>query len=265
MCLRVDRIYYQRVKRQGQRQPNRRRWTNASTSGFDEEPISLRCVLDRLQSRSESEWYLRDVFSPLTMNSTQAVSKLNANVLHFALIPGSNQSINDLCSMIKLITDKSPNTKDLFNYRTVDNRTPLVFLASHPAFNQQNADSNAEIKGIMEKFIDSIAADPQQILLAFDMVAQRHQLKKYDHLKLLVDKSNDQMREEIACLACRYDNVKFFDWILQYINRKLDFAGFTSLFTATFYNAEECVKRLLQVPCNVFSGTIYRRSSLDKI
>ena len=155
--------------------------------------------------------------------------------------------------------------KDLMNLCTLDNRTPLVFLAFHPCLQYQRSSGGVQQeKSVQEQAaIDLMALftehikDEKQILVTFDMIARRHQLHQFNHLRSLVNKSSLAIQGQILHLACRHNNATFLKWLLsqellvKHLNT-VDYAGYTPLLTATFYKAKECVEVLNKV-CFYFS------------
>jgi len=153
--------------------------------------------------------------------------------------------------------------KELLNLCTLDNRAPLVFLACHPALQpgplvnqtqqQQQLSLTKEqaVKELMTWFSNN-TKDENQILATFDMVAQRRQVHQFDHLQYLVQRCSFRIRKQILHLVCRHDNVDFLRWLIDQEELKehlntADYAGYTPLLTATFYNSNKCVEELIKV------------------
>jgi hypothetical protein len=158
----------------------------------------------------------------------------------------------------------SAHKEDLINLCMLDNRTPLVFLACHPALKPPQLDNEIEKqarKNLMKMFTEKIK-DKDQILATFDMIARRRQLQQFDHLQRLVEVSSPEIQKQILHLVCRHDNVALLSWL---INRKefkehlntADYAGYTPLLTATFYNSENCVEELIKVCLHSLLTVIY--------
>jgi hypothetical protein len=199
-------------------------------------------------------------------NIIKKLSILNANVLHYALFSGSSQSLEELCSMIELI-DKSPKDVDLFNCRTLDNQTPVVFLASHsllelPSLENPMCELEKTVNDLINKFTKTITKLQEQILLTFDIVARRCRLKRFNQLKILVKKSSMSTRKQVVHLACRYNNETFLEWLLDQDELKgfrntYNDVGFTPLLTATFYNSQKCVEKLLGKNVSLLLTVIY--------
>jgi hypothetical protein len=199
----------------------------------------------------------------------KVLSKLNASVLHFTLFPGNTESAKELHSMVEFIMEQPlANEKDLLNLCTLDNRTPLVFLVCHPALKippsvNGSQDQKAR-KDLMKMFTENIK-DKRQILLAFDLIAQRRQLQYFEHWQSLITikASSLIIPGQILHLVCRHDNATLLKWLM---NQKIlrehlntaDYAGYTPLLTATFYNSEKCVKELIQVCFYLRLAVIYR-------
>lgn len=182
------------------------------------------------------------------------LSKLNANALHFALFPNSTKSPDELLRMVKLIM-KEPYAKkiDLLKLCTLDNRTPLVFLATHPALQSQLCDEQQlqAIKDLTALFRRPIN-DKKQILVILDYVARRQKITHFDHLLPLLEQASVETAQQMLHLACRHGNATFLEWLMNdgrlgnYLNQR-DYAGYTPLLTATFYDSQNCVEKLLQV------------------
>ncbi|CAF0792131.1 unnamed protein product [Adineta steineri] len=184
------------------------------------------------------------------------LSKFNASVLHFAVFPVNPINAEQLYSLVEYITNEPlAKEKDFFNLCTLDNRTPLVFLAAHPAITRPSSIDQKEGQQIfkyalMKIFIDT-TKDKTQILIVFDMVARRRQCQPFDHLEHLFEISSPEIKEQIIHLACRYDNVALLRWL---INRpapkgytsKINCAEYTPLLTAIFYNSIACVQELIK-------------------
>ncbi len=105
--------------------------------------------------------------------------------------------------------------------------------------------------------------DERQILVTFDMIARRRQLKQFNHLLSLLNKSLPPIQEQLLHLACRHNNADFLKWLLsqeqlvKHLNTA-DYAGYTPLLTATFYNAKECVEVLINVCFHFLLTVIYK-------
>jgi len=169
--------------------------------------------------------------------------------------------------------EPSARNKDLINLCTLDNRTPLVFLACHPALQpgppvnqtrlQQQSSLTKEqaVEKLMTRFSNE-TKDKNQILATFDMIARRHQLQKFDHLQCLVEVSSPKIQKQILHLVCRHDNVAFLRWLIdqgklkEHLNTA-DYAGYTPLLTATFYKSENCVEELIKVCLHSLLTVIY--------
>ena len=196
----------------------------------------------------------------------QILTKLKASVLHLALFPGNTTSSVELLSIVELIMKQpSVKRKDLFNLCTLDNRVPLVFLASHPAITSPpSVDIEKEHqarKDLMEMFIKN-TKDKRQVLYIFDLIARRNQLNDFNYLQSLVTVSSPQIRAQILHLVCRHDNVDFLIWLMKQEEFKehlntAGYAGYTPLLTATFYKSEECVKKLIKVCVHFLLTVIY--------
>lgn len=154
---------------------------------------------------------------------------------------------------------------DLINLCTLDNTTPLVFLALYLALQpvpsvdqtrqQQKSFSSENRSAAANKLMEEFSVktkDQNQILVAFDMIARRHNLQNFDHLQYLVRRCSAHIRKQILHLACRHDNAPFLKWLIsqeelrEHLNTA-DYAGYTPLLTATFHNSENCVKELVSV------------------
>jgi hypothetical protein len=196
----------------------------------------------------------------------QILSKLNASVLHFVFFPGNTTNPKELDSMVEYITKQpSAQKKDLVNLCTLDNMTPLVFLACHPALKPPQSGNEIEEKArknLMKMFTKKIKEE-KQILLIFNLIARRRQLQQFDHLQHFVAVSSREIQEQMLHLACRHDNVLFLRWLINQEELKehlntVDYAGYTPLLTATFYNSENCVRELIKVCFHFLLTVIYK-------
>ena len=156
--------------------------------------------------------------------------------------------------------------KKFLNLCTLDNRTPLVFLASHPALQFQSPTSDMQKEqardNLIEIFTENIN-DKKQILVTFDMIARRRHFQQFEHLHHLIRASPPEIRAQILHLVCCHDNVNLLKWLIsqgqlkEYLNAP-DHAGYTPLLTATFYESKECVTELLKVCFHFFLTVIYK-------
>ncbi|CAF4102655.1 unnamed protein product, partial [Adineta steineri] len=186
-----------------------------------------------------------------------ALTKLNANILHFAVFPVNQLNAEQLYSLVDHISNEPlVIKKDLFNLYTLDNRTPLVFLASHPAitYSSSNDPNDKQLKSkkaLMTLFTEKMqlftekTKDQTQILVVFDMIARRKQCQQFDHLEYLFGKATPQIQEQIIHLACRYDNKVLLRWLMNTLESeeyfaKTNSAQYTPLLTAIFYNSMAC-------------------------
>ncbi|CAF1527151.1 unnamed protein product [Adineta ricciae] len=194
------------------------------------------------------------------------LSKLNLNVLHFALLPVNPMNAEELDSFVTYILKQSEAKTKLLDHCTLDNRTPLVFLAFHPAMIRsalvdKKEGQQAAKDSLMKTFTENIT-NKKQILLVFDMVARRKQPQQFDHLKHLLEISISKYEKQrfhdpwpypgqILHLACRHNNVDLLRWLLNEPKAKeycftVNKAGYTPLLTAVFYNAKTCVEELIK-------------------
>ncbi|CAF1173022.1 unnamed protein product [Adineta ricciae] len=196
--------------------------------------------------------YVRDLIEHKA--KLDVLSKLNANILHFALIPYDKTNSIDLFNMINFLQSKlSEIGKDLLNECSLDKKTPLVFFALHPLMtnpfgsNQCEQEECAREK-LMKIFVENMK-DEKQILITFQCIAQRKDIQYFDHLKYLI-KDSSSLPIEILHLACRYDNLNLFNWLIEngskeYLN-KPNHTKYTPLLTAIFYNSQQCVQKLIE-------------------
>jgi hypothetical protein len=211
----------------------------------------------------------------------QVLSKLNASVLHFVFFPGNTTDPGELNSMVEYIRKKqsTEKNKELLNLCMLDNRTPLVFLACHqalqlgPPVNQTQQQQKSSLT--KEQAVEELMAwfsketkDENQILATFDMIARRYQLQKFDHLKYLVQRCSFHIRKQILHIVCRHDNDAFLGWLInqgelkEHLNTA-DYAGYTPLLTATFYNSKKCVEKLIKV-CFYFLIRIICKAGIER-
>ena len=186
------------------------------------------------------------------------LSKLRANALHFALFPVPIENLDEFFGIIDHITGKAPSDIDLYQGRTLDNRTPFAFLASHPSLQFSEATKNTsssaqnKVEFNVRKFYGK-TNDKDQILVAFDMIAQRCRITNFDHLKCLInDRSHgNSLKYQLLHIACRHDNSGLLKWLLQFPELSMGLgehkdADYTPLLTATFYSSKGCIDVLLQ-------------------
>ncbi|CAF3715438.1 unnamed protein product [Adineta steineri] len=180
----------------------------------------------------------------------EVLTKLNASILHFAVFPVNPMNAEELNCLVKFIMEQLlAKDKDFFNLCTLDNRKPLVFLASHPAIthsslNDPNGNQQAFKDTLMTLFTNRTTVETQ-FLVVFDMVARRKQCQQFDHLENLFGKATPQIQEQIVHLACRYDNAVLLQWLIKRLKPKAhssmtNCAEYTPLLTAIFYNSVAC-------------------------
>ncbi|CAF0748386.1 unnamed protein product [Adineta steineri] len=188
-----------------------------------------------------------------------ALSKLNASVLHFAVHSANPMNAEQILSLVTYIMDQpSAQKKDLLNLCTLDNMTPLVFVASHPAITRasskgKNAAEQKFKDALIEIFTRNVK-DEEQIIIVFDVIARRKHHQEFDHLKCLLEVSSLENQEQLVHVACRHDNASLLEWLLNQPELKkhsisTNQAEYTPLLTATFYNSKNCVKDIIESIC----------------
>ncbi|CAF3957716.1 unnamed protein product [Adineta steineri] len=172
-----------------------------------------------------------------------ALTKVNASVLHYSVLPINPMNAEELLTLVKYIKKKSSKqSKDLLNLCTVDNMTPLVFVASHPAITRSSSNDKKEAQqksknSLMEIFTENVK-DEEQIIIVFDVIARRKHHQEFDHLKCLLEVSSPENQEQLVHVACRHDNASLLEWLLNQQELKehsvsTNQAEYTPLLTAT--------------------------------
>ncbi|CAF1466942.1 unnamed protein product [Adineta ricciae] len=134
-------------------------------------------------------------------------TKLNANVFHFMFIRCDPiQSSHDLQTMFNRLCAGMNDEKKpaLFQSRTLDNRSPLVFAVGHPHCPESIIRQLAEYND-----------DNSQLILAFDTVAKRR-IRNFDVLKPLLKRFEREIsyQNELVQVVCRHDYIQILQWLL---------------------------------------------------
>ncbi|CAF1104808.1 unnamed protein product [Adineta steineri] len=185
-----------------------------------------------------------------------ALTKVNASVLHYSVLSVNPMNAEELLTLVKYIKKKSSKqSKDLLNLCTLDNMTPLVFVASHPAMTRPSSNGKKEaqqksMNSLMEIFTENVK-DEEQIIIVFDVIARRKHHQEFDHLKCLLEVSSPENQEQLVHVACRHDNASLLEWLLNQQELKehsisTNQAEYTPLLTATFYNSKNCVEMMIK-------------------
>lgn len=137
------------------------------------------------------------------------MTKLRANVLHFALIPLQPPNVQDIKKTIDLILASEPvkqkgRDKDLICQSTIDGITPFSMALFYPELREES----------MKRFED---ADGKYLLVALKMLINRLRIAPDSYLKemekqvkVLVKKLkrcyDQKIPKQVFHIVCRYNN-----------------------------------------------------------